>query len=384
MKKVIVINPRGIKGDEEYLNGMVSALYKRNDIDVSLYTNFYYEIPDEDIPYKCHRYFFKNSEKMVPSTKRNAVRAAEYINQYLKLINIIKKEKPDVVHIHWSVISKVDPIFFRKIKKYCGKLVYTAHNVLPHINSEKYIKSYGKIYDCADVIIVHGETKDSLAQMGKKFQQYVNKRYDWNMQHYGCPTRLLDITTNPLVALYFACIGEDNSDGAIYIFSVNKRDVRYADSDRIQMLATLAEFRALDQEWLWNTAYKSATEDKFPQLKSGKYQERLVEQFYHAIKRHNAAFEREIVPLDLLTPQFVQPNRDNPRILKQDGAFIISGLDASDKESDNKMRKFLVKEIAIPKESKAQLRKELEYVGINQASLFPEVDKVADYLRKMA
>ena len=30
------------------------------------------------------------------------------------------------------------------------------------------------------------------------------------------------------------------------------------------------------------------------------------------------------------------------------------------------------------------VRKELEYVGINQASLFPEVDKVADYLRRMA
>ena len=94
---------------------------------------------------------------MVPSAKRNAVRATEYICQYLKLVNIIKREKPDVVHIHWSVISKVDPIFFRKIKKYCGKLVYTAHNVLPHINSEKYIDSYGKIYNCADVIIVHGQ-----------------------------------------------------------------------------------------------------------------------------------------------------------------------------------------------------------------------------------
>ena len=29
-------------------------------------------------------------------------------------------------------------------------------------------------------------------------------------------------------------------------------------------------------------------------------------------------------------------------------------------------------------------RKNLENVGINQASLFPEVDKVADYLRRMA
>ena len=139
----------------------------------------------------------------------------------------------------------------------------------------------------------------------------------------------------------------------------------------------------LQNACIQNAAYENVVEDKFPQQSNGKYREKMFEQFYHAIKRHNAAFEREIVPLDLLTPQFVQPNRDNPRILKQDGAFIISGLDASDKESDNKIREFLVKELIIPKEAKEQLRKELEYVGINQASLFPEVDKVADYLRRM-
>ena len=202
------------------------------------------------------------------------------------------------------------------------------------------------------------------------------------MQHYGCPTRLLDITTNPLVALYFACMGEEDNDGAIYIFAVDSRDVRYANSDRVQMLATLAEFRESEQETLWKTAYKNLSEKKFAQLKNGKYQEKTLEQFYHAIKRHNAAFEREIVPLDILTPQFVQPNKDNPRILKQDGAFIVSGLDASAEESNNEIRKFIVMEITIPKEFKKQIREELEYVGINQASLFPEVDKVADYLRR--
>ena len=41
------------------------------------------------------------------------------------------------------------------------------------------------------------------------------------MQHYGLPTRLLDTTQNPLVALFFACCDEDQADkdGAIYVFS---------------------------------------------------------------------------------------------------------------------------------------------------------------------
>gem|GEM_PF-4180227 len=38
-------------------------------------------------------------------------------------------------------------------------------------------------------------------------------------QHHGEPTRLLDVTRNPLVALYFAASEDPDEDGAIYVYT---------------------------------------------------------------------------------------------------------------------------------------------------------------------
>ena len=45
------------------------------------------------------------------------------------------------------------------------------------------------------------------------------------LQHHGIPTRLLDITENAFVALYFACCSDYDKDGEVFAFKNNELDV---------------------------------------------------------------------------------------------------------------------------------------------------------------
>jgi hypothetical protein len=44
----------------------------------------------------------------------------------------------------------------------------------------------------------------------------------FSAQHFGMPTRLLDWSTNPLAALFFACEGKESQDGFVYAMDSGK------------------------------------------------------------------------------------------------------------------------------------------------------------------
>lgn len=191
--RVLLIDPWGVANTSEYLNGLISGLSRM--VELTVITNYNFKCKDNnDYDSRIYRWFFKKSENMKEGLLRKVIRGIEYLFIYIKIIKHLKKEKQyDVVHINWLLNYNIDIYFLKKIKTLSKKLVYTAHNVIPHIQGENSIKILRKVYSHPDKIILHGEAVRQ--EFSKLYPEYLDKIY---IQKHGAnlfPNTHYDIST---------------------------------------------------------------------------------------------------------------------------------------------------------------------------------------------
>lgn len=262
------------------------------------------------------------------------------------------------------------------------------------------------------------------------------------MQHFGLPTRLLDVTTNALVALYFACqsnVEDYKTEGIVNMFISNKEQAidNYtyynSRSDTVEVLSTLALMDEVKKKVIYdnissfnqkidnllredkNCLYRKWYMDKIKQFPEG-YYEQLPEEdkkiynslndiydcinqsyevqcLYHDIKRDIGYFADLINFRTLLHPFFVEPSFNNNRLRAQSGFFLFEPYDRTSYTlkniQDDINRKVALHntnkesiKLIIPGNAKEKILKELDQsFEINQATLFPDKENVAQYIK---
>ena len=156
------------------------------------------------------------------------------------------------------------------------------------------------------------------------------------MQHYGIPTRLIDVTTNPLVALYFACQGNPDKDGVVFIFEEN---VEYDINDE-NIVAT------------------------FSYLKNNG----TIQDFEKLLNKENIIYNDRTTIETILNKKYIliNPKLNNPRIVAQHGLFLCCSNNSGQGNLDNltpiKKRSFPIessKRIIISHKAKIKLIKRI-------------------------
>ncbi len=203
------------------------------------------------------------------------------------------------------------------------------------------------------------ETVEDKADEFKELDMPIKKLA--KMQHYGIPTRLVDLTTNSLVALYFAIEDvEDESPGNIFIFDEEGFSINSREAKLLSLLPCIAE-RNLNDIVL---EYK---------------------------KQYNETITLEEVLNIIERPIFIKYSNElektNPRLYQQAGTFLIcTNKFVEGRITDELMslEKFQpIEVIRVPFEYKKEMKKRLDLEhNINYINEYPELIPFADYIKQ--
>jgi hypothetical protein len=208
-----------------------------------------------------------------------------------------------------------------------------------------------------------GAMQEFVARAGGILPHEPADEWEWYflLQHYGMATRLLDWTTNPLVAAYFALLSASTAPSPESVAHVWMLDPMKLNKASVGIEEVFTPGGELTGHWLPS------------RLQAG---DTVTFSVQGCDELSNA------MPLAIL------PRRRNPRILAQSGTFTLHGtdlapLDVVMQRLPTEEQKIARIDFAVTPDTAGDLLRQLGQLGFSASGLFPEPEHLAREIRRI-